>query len=45
MEQITQQIQEDIEIYISLHPEVTDDLIDHCAIMTDQLYRDYQLSI
>ena len=45
MEQITQQIQEDIEIYISLHPEVTDDLIDHCAIMKDQLYQQYQVSL
>ena len=36
-------VQEDIETYISLHKEISQDLLDHCAIMTDQLYQEYQL--
>jgi hypothetical protein len=38
-------VQEDIETYISLHKEITSDLLEHCAIMTDQLYQEYQLTI
>jgi hypothetical protein len=38
-------VQEDIETYISLHKDITKDLLDHCAIMTDQLYQEYQLAI
>ena len=36
-------VQEDIDLYYSLHPEHTDDLIDHCIAMTEELTRDYQL--
>lgn len=36
-------VQEDIETYISLHQEISQDLLEHCAIMTDQLYQEYQL--
>jgi hypothetical protein len=36
-------VQEDIETYISLHQDISQDLLDHCAIMTDQLYQEYQL--
>lgn len=36
-------VQEDIETYISLHKEISQDLLEHCAIMTDQLYQEYQL--
>ena len=42
-EYIKNRVKEDIEAYISLHTEITPDLLDHCAIMTDQLYQDYQL--
>lgn len=38
-------VQEDIETYISLHQEITPNLLDHCAIMTDQLYQEYQLEL
>ncbi|MGA1046958.1 MAG: hypothetical protein ACO3UU_03035 [Minisyncoccia bacterium] len=34
-------VQEDIDLYYSLHPEHTDDLIDKCAIMTDDLTEKY----
>jgi hypothetical protein len=44
-EYISNIIQEDIETYISLHQEITNDLLEHCAIMTDQLYKEYQLSL
>jgi hypothetical protein len=48
MESIVQEfisniVQEDIETYISLHKEASPDLLEHCMIMTDQLYKDYQL--
>lgn len=48
MEEIKQEyisniVQEDIETYISLHQEISPDLLKHCAIMTDQLYQEYQL--
>lgn len=36
-------VREDIETYISLHQNITSDLLEHCAIMTDQLYQEYQL--
>jgi hypothetical protein len=42
-EYISNIVQEDIETYISLHQEITKDLLEHCAIMTDQLYQEYQL--
>lgn len=42
-EYISNIVQEDIETYISLHKEISPDLLDHCAIMTDQLYQEYQL--
>lgn len=35
-------VQEDIEFYYNLHPEPTDDLIDHCLIMADELRQSYQ---
>jgi hypothetical protein len=38
-------VQEDIETYISLHTEITEDLLEHCTILTDQLYQEYQLTI
>ena len=38
-------IQEDIALYFSLQPNKTPDLFKHCAIMTDQLYQEYQLSL
>ena len=34
-------VQEDIDLYYSLHTESTDDLIDHCIAMTEELTRDY----
>lgn len=48
MEEIKQEfiqniVQEDIELYYNLHPEHTDDLIEHCVAMTEELTRDYQL--
>lgn len=36
-------VQEDIDLYYNLHPEHTNDLIDHCIAMTEELTRDYQL--
>jgi len=42
-EYISNIVQEDIETYISLHQDISPDLLDHCAIMTDQLYQEYQL--
>lgn len=36
-------VKEDIETYISLHQEISQDLLEHCAIMTDQLYQEYEL--
>ena len=36
-------VQEDIDLYYSLHTEPTDDLIDHCIAITEELTRDYQL--
>ena len=36
-------VQEDIETYILLHQDIDNDLLEHCAIMTDQLYQEYQL--
>jgi len=44
-EYISNIVQEDIETYISLHQEITNDLLEHCAIMTEQLYQEYQLSL
>ena len=38
-------VQEDIDTYISLHQEITPDLLEHCAIITDQLWNDYKLDI
>jgi hypothetical protein len=38
-------VQEDIETYILLHKDKTPNLFEHCAIMTDQLYKDYKLSL
>lgn len=38
-------VQEDIETYISLHKEISPDLLDHCATMTDELYQEYQLKL
>jgi len=47
MEEIKQEfiqniVQEDIEFYYNLNPEPTDDLIDHCLAMAEELTRDYQ---
>lgn len=42
-EYISNIVQEDIETYISLHQDISQDLLEHCAIMTDQLYKEYQL--
>jgi len=36
-------VQEDIDLYYSLHPNLTDDLLEHCQIMTEELTQDYQL--
>jgi len=36
-------VQEDIDLYYNLHTIKTDDLLEHCQIMTDELTRDYQL--
>ncbi|MGA1046388.1 MAG: hypothetical protein ACO3UU_00075 [Minisyncoccia bacterium] len=36
-------VQEDIDLYYNLHPNLTDDIIDHCIAMTEELTRDYQL--
>lgn len=36
-------VQEDIDLYYNLHTIKTDDLLEHCQIMTEQLTRDYQL--
>ena len=44
-EYISNIVQEDIETYISLHKEITNDLLEHCAIMTDQLFEQYKLSL
>ena len=44
-EYISNIVQEDIETYISLHKEISSDLLNHCAIMTDQLYQEYQLKL
>jgi hypothetical protein len=48
MEQIKQEfikncVQEDIALYFALHPDITPDLFDHCAVMTDELTQDYQI--
>ncbi len=40
-EYISNCVQEDIQEYISLHKDITPDLLDHCAIMTNELYEDY----
>lgn len=47
MEEIKQEfiqncVQEDIELYYTLHSEHTDDLIDHCIAMTEELTKDYR---
>ena len=44
-EYISNIVREDIETYISLHTEITSDLLDHIAVMTDQLYQDYRLEL
>lgn len=36
-------VHEDIDLYYNLHPEHTNDLIDHCIAMTEELTRDYQI--
>ena len=36
-------VQEDIDLYYSLHTEPTTDLIEHCIAMAEELTRDYQL--
>lgn len=36
-------VQEDIDLYYNLHTVKTDDLLDHCQIMTDELTGEYQL--
>jgi hypothetical protein len=44
-EYISNIVQEDIDTYISLHKEITSDLLEHIEIMTDQLWKDYKLDI
>jgi hypothetical protein len=44
-EYISNCVREDIQEYISLHTEITPDLLEHCLIMTDQLYQDYTLEL
>jgi phenylalanine-4-hydroxylase len=38
-------VQEDIALYFSLQPQKTSDLFEHCAVLTDQLYQEYQRMI
>jgi hypothetical protein len=44
-EYISNIVQEDIETYISLHKDITPDLLEHIKIMTDQLWQDYKSNI
>jgi len=44
-EYVSSIVQEDIDLYISLHDKISPDLLDHVEIMTDQLWNDYQLDI
>ena len=41
-EYISNCVREDIEEYYTLHTQ-TDDLIDHCIAMTEELINEYQL--
>lgn len=46
-EYISNCVREDIEEYYTLHTQTDDtiELIDHCLIMTDQLYQAYNITI
>jgi hypothetical protein len=38
-------VQEDIDTYISLHKDVTPDLLEHVEIMTNELWTNYETDI